>query len=54
MAHQTESELAQDIADAAAEAGTRKLIIGPGCTVPPDTAYHLLRAARQAAMEMQC
>jgi uroporphyrinogen decarboxylase len=52
MAHQTESELAADITKAAVEAGTRKLVIGPGCTVPPDTAYHLLRAARQAAMEI--
>lgn len=52
MAHQTESELAQDIADAVKEAGRRKLVIGPGCTVPPDTAYHLLRAARKAACEI--
>jgi uroporphyrinogen decarboxylase len=53
MAHQTESELAQDIANAAAEAGTRKLVIGPGCTVPPDTAFHLLRTARRAAQKIK-
>jgi uroporphyrinogen decarboxylase len=54
IAHQTESELRRDIAQAADEAGRRKLVIGPGCTVPPDTAFHLLRAARQAAWEIQC
>jgi uroporphyrinogen decarboxylase len=53
IAHQTDSELAADIARAASEAGTRKLVIGPGCTVPPDTAQHLLLAARQAAHEIQ-
>jgi uroporphyrinogen decarboxylase len=53
MAHQKESELARDIADAVDEAGKRKLVIGPGCTVPPDTAFHLLRAARQAVQKIQ-
>jgi uroporphyrinogen decarboxylase len=53
IAHQTESELRRDIANAAEEAGVRKLVIGPGCTVPPDTASHLLRTARQAAREIQ-
>jgi uroporphyrinogen decarboxylase len=53
IAHQTEGELARDIVDAVAEAGKRKLVIGPGCTVPPDTAFHLLRAARQAVQKIQ-
>jgi uroporphyrinogen decarboxylase len=53
IAHQTESELAADIAQAVEEASPRKLVIGPGCTVPPDTAYHLLRAARQAALDIR-
>ena len=54
MAHQTEGELAVDMTNAVKEAGPRKLVLGPGCTVPPDTAYHLLRAARQTAREIQC
>lgn len=53
MAHQTESQLATDIANAVKEAGPRKLVLGPGCTVAPDTAYHLLRAARQASREIK-
>jgi uroporphyrinogen decarboxylase len=53
IAHQTEGELRGDITHAVVEAGVRKLVIGPGCTVPPDTAFHLLRAARQAAREIQ-
>jgi uroporphyrinogen decarboxylase len=53
MAHQTEGELAADMAKAVKEAGPRKLVLGPGCTVPPDTACHLLHAARRAALDLK-
>lgn len=43
IARQSVSEVAADIRASAKEAGTHKLLIGPGCTVPPDTPARLLR-----------
>jgi uroporphyrinogen decarboxylase len=52
IAKQSVAEISADIAAAASEAGTRKLLIGPGCTVPPDTPYRLQVAARHAAHQI--
>ncbi len=51
VARQSVAEIAADIRAAVAEAGPRKLLIGPGCTVPPDMPGRLMRAAAQAARE---
>lgn len=48
IARQTPAELAADIRRAVAEVGTKGLLIGPGCTVPPDTPQRILRHAVQA------
>ena len=53
IAKQSVAEISADIASAAHEAGTRKLLIGPGCTVPPDTPYRLQEAARHAAHQIK-
>lgn len=53
IAKQSVAEISADIAAAASEAGTRKLLIGPGCTVPPDTPYRLQAAARRATQEIK-
>ena len=53
IAKQSVAEISADIVSAAHEAGTRKLLIGPGCTVPPDTPYRLQVAARHAAHEIK-
>lgn len=53
IARQSVDEISADIASAAREAGTRKLLIGPGCTVPPDTPYRLQVAARHATRQIK-
>lgn len=40
-------ELRAEIADAFAQAGRRNFILSPGCTVPPQTPQHMLRALRE-------
>lgn len=45
IAYQSVDDIRADITQAVEEAGPRKLLIGPGCTVPPDTPYRLLKAA---------
>ncbi len=45
IASQSVDDLRADITRSVEEAGPRKLLIGPGCTVPPDTPYRLLKAA---------
>jgi uroporphyrinogen decarboxylase len=52
ISKQSVTELAAGIQEAVREAGPRKLIIGSGCTVPPDTAYRLLFAASRAARQL--
>ncbi len=47
--HQTEIEAAADVVHSAAEAGTRGLILGPGCAIPSDTPHHNLLAVIEAA-----
>lgn len=49
IAKQSVADISADIEAAVREAGTRKLLIGPGCTVPPDTPYRLQMAAGRAA-----
>ncbi len=49
ISHQSVEDISADIEAAAREAGPRKLLIGPGCTVPPDTPYRLQVAASRAA-----
>lgn len=48
---QTPSETAADIRQAVAEAGRTKLLIGPGCTVLPDTPkkllHHIVKTVRE-------
>lgn len=46
---QTPAEVAADIQNAWHEAGTRKFLVGPGCTVPPDTPRRILHAIARAA-----
>lgn len=47
---QTPAEVAADIRASVEEAGRRKFLVGPGCTVPPDTAkrtlHHIVRTVR--------
>jgi uroporphyrinogen decarboxylase len=50
---QSTDEITADVAAAAREAGPRKLLIGPGCTVPPDTPYRLQIAAGRAARQIK-
>ncbi|MCS7060966.1 MAG: uroporphyrinogen decarboxylase family protein [Anaerolineae bacterium] len=45
IAYQSVDDVRTDIVRSIEEAGPRKLLIGPGCTVPPDTPYRLLKAA---------
>ncbi len=45
IAYQSVDDVRADITRSVEEAGPRKLLIGPGCTVPPDTPYRLLKAA---------
>ena len=45
IAYQSVDDIRADITRSVEEAGPRKLLIGPGCTVPPDTPYRLLKAA---------
>jgi uroporphyrinogen decarboxylase len=53
IAHQAVSEVAHDIRKSVAEAGARKFIIGPGCTVPPDTPAKLLRSIGDVARQIK-
>ena len=53
IAKQSVTELEAGIQDAVREAGARKFLIGPGCTVPPDTPYRLQFAAARAARQLQ-
>ncbi len=46
---QSEDEVAADLQASAHEAGTQKLVLGPGCALPSDTPHHLLLAAVAAA-----
>lgn len=49
---QTPGEVAQDIRDAVNEAGRSKFLVGPGCTVLPDTPKKLLHAIVKTAREL--
>ncbi len=53
IAKQSVDEISADIASAVREAGARKLLIGPGCTVPPDAPYRLQMAARRTAHQIE-
>jgi uroporphyrinogen-III decarboxylase len=53
IAHQAASEVASDIRKSVAEAGARKLLIGPGCTVPPDTPAKLLRSISDVVRQLK-
>ena len=53
ISRQSTAEIAADIEAAVREAGPRKLLIGPGCTVPPDTPYRLQIAAGRTAARLQ-
>lgn len=46
---QTPAEVAADIERTWQEAGPRQFLVGPGCTVPPDTSRRLLHAIADAA-----
>jgi uncharacterized OsmC-like protein len=46
---QSEDEVTADLQASVAEAGPRKLVLGPGCALPSDTPHHLLLAAVAAA-----
>lgn len=48
VASQTPHEVAADIRAAVEEAGSRRFLVGSGCTVPPDTPRRILHAARRA------
>lgn len=52
ISKQSVTEIEAGIKDAVREAGGRKLLIGPGCTVPPDTAYRLQFAAARVARQL--
>lgn len=52
ITRQSVTEISADIAAAVREAGPRKLLIGPGCTVAPDTPWRLQFAASRAAKQM--
>ena len=52
IAKQSVADITADIEDAVRDAGPRKLLIGPGCTVPPDTPYRLQMAAGRVARRM--
>jgi uroporphyrinogen decarboxylase len=49
IARQSAAEIGADIERTVREAGPRKLLIGPGCTVPPDTPARLQLAAGRTA-----
>lgn len=49
VSRQTRLQLEDDIRATAEEAGTRGLLIAPGCTAPPDTPRHLLHYAVSVA-----
>ena len=51
IAHQTPEQVARDIEAIVGQVGRRGLLIGPGCTVPPDTPRRLLHAAARAARQ---
>jgi uroporphyrinogen decarboxylase len=53
IARQSVRDIQNDIEAAVREAGPRKLLIGPGCTVPPDTPFRLQYAARQAVKKLK-
>jgi uroporphyrinogen decarboxylase len=53
IAHQAASEVANDIRKSVQTAGARKLIIGPGCTVPPDTPAKLLRSIGDVVRQLK-
>lgn len=52
FAGQSTAQAGQAIRRALAEAGRAGLMIGPGCTVPPDTPSRLLRHVRQTVEEL--
>ncbi|HQW36595.1 MAG TPA: uroporphyrinogen decarboxylase family protein [Thermoflexales bacterium] len=47
IAKQSVDDLRRDIETSVAEAGASKLILGPGCTLPPDTPLRLMKAAKE-------
>ncbi len=53
IAHQAPSEVMSDIRKSVQDAGARKLLIGPGCTVPPDTPAKLLRVVGDAVRQIK-
>jgi uroporphyrinogen decarboxylase len=50
---QSVPEISTGIEEAVREAGSRKLLIGPGCTVPPDTPWRLQFAAGRTVKQLQ-
>jgi uroporphyrinogen decarboxylase len=50
---QSVSDIASDITCSVEEAGVRKFLVGPGCTVPPDTPKRLLMAAGEATRRIK-
>ncbi len=48
LAFQTVSQVEEGIRRAFREAGPRGFLVGPGCTVPPDTPVQVLHAVRHA------
>jgi len=52
VARQSTFDIANDIRMSVAEAGSRKLLIGPGCTVPPDMPRRLMKAAAQTVRQL--
>ncbi len=52
ISKQSVAEIEEGIRQAVREAGWRKLLIGPGCTVPPDTPYRLQFAVSRMARSL--
>jgi uroporphyrinogen decarboxylase len=53
VARQSTLDIAEDIRASTAQAGSRKLLIGPGCTVPPDMPRRLMKAASQTVRQLK-
>jgi uroporphyrinogen decarboxylase len=53
ITRQSVADIRADIEAAVREAGARKLLIGPGCTVAPDTPFRLQYAAGQTVKQLK-
>jgi len=49
IAERSVPELTAEMRDAIAQAGTRRFILSPGCTIPPQTPRHLLECVRSVS-----